>query len=353
MGSVPGTGRPGLALFLEPGPVCGRRVGMRRRFGAVSRTYTNPVWPGYFADPFVLAAEGRYYAYGTGDGEASQSLVGLVSNDLVSWEPLGPLLDARTRLGRLTHLWAPEVAPMGDEYVMYFSGGVGDKGHRLRAASSPTPTGPYRDMGAELAAHEPFAIDPHPFRDVDGTWYLFYAVDRLENERVGTSIVADRMLAADRLAGEPVPVVAPSADWQLFLRDREMYGAVYDWHTCEGPFVVWRDGRYWCLYSGGNWQNPSYGVSVASAPHPLGPWTEEPGEGPQVIRTQPGARGPGHASVVGDDAGDDWLVYHAWDDAGTARRMCIDRLRWTGNGPVCDGPSLTPRPVPSRRESGS
>ena len=29
-------------------------------------TYTNPVWPGYLADPFVLKWEGEYYAYGTG-----------------------------------------------------------------------------------------------------------------------------------------------------------------------------------------------------------------------------------------------------------------------------------------------
>ena len=30
------------------------------------QTYTNPVWPGYFADPFVLRWEDRYVAYGTG-----------------------------------------------------------------------------------------------------------------------------------------------------------------------------------------------------------------------------------------------------------------------------------------------
>ena len=30
------------------------------------RTYTNPVWPEYFADPFVVRWEDRYVAYGTG-----------------------------------------------------------------------------------------------------------------------------------------------------------------------------------------------------------------------------------------------------------------------------------------------
>ena len=28
-------------------------------------TYSNPVWSGYCADPFVLRHEGFYYAYGT------------------------------------------------------------------------------------------------------------------------------------------------------------------------------------------------------------------------------------------------------------------------------------------------
>ncbi len=316
-------------------------------------SYTNPIHPDYFADPFVLTADGRYYAFGTGDGETSQSLVGMVSDDLVHWSGLTTALEASAVPGDATHLWAPEVARVGEEYVMFYSAGHEDKDHRLRAASSPRPEGPYRDLGSQLAREEPFAIDPHPFQDSDGTWYLFYAVDRLKQRRVGTAIVVDRMLGPDRLAQDPQTVITPSADWQLFLSGRSMYDAVYDWHTCEGPFVVYREGRYWCLYSGGNWQQPSYGVSVASAPHPLGPWTEEPAEAPRVIQTRPGVvHGPGHASVVTDRAGQDWLVYHAWDPDGTARRMCLDRLRWTPDGPTCDGPTSTPQVAPAV-ESGA
>jgi hypothetical protein len=35
-----------------------------------SLTYTNPVYPSYFADPFVWEYQGTYYAIGTGAAEA-------------------------------------------------------------------------------------------------------------------------------------------------------------------------------------------------------------------------------------------------------------------------------------------
>lgn len=318
--------------------------------GARGRTYTNPVWPGYLADPFVLATPGGYVAVGTGPGEGAQSLVALASADLVRWEPLGDVLAPDDVPGEATHLWAPEIARMGGEYVLYYSAGVEDRGHALRVATSTSPSGPYRDAGVVLTPDEPFAIDAHPFRDDDGQWYLFYAVDRLEGERVGTAVVVDRLVGPGRLAGDPRPVVSATADWQLFLADRPMYGAVHDWHTCEGPFVVRRQGRYWCLYSGGNWEEAGYGVSAVWAQTPLGPWHEpdRAAAGPTVVRTVPGVvHGPGHASVVTDDAGADWLVYHAWDAAGTARRMCLDRLTWTAEGPVCQGPTTTPQPAPA------
>jgi hypothetical protein len=60
-------------------------------------------------------------------------------------------------------------------------------------------------------------------------------------------------------------------DWQIFRRGREMYGEVWDWHTLEGPFVCKRDGRYHLFYSGGAWEDETYGVSFAVAEHPLGP----------------------------------------------------------------------------------
>jgi GH43 family beta-xylosidase len=155
------------------------------------------------------------------------------------------------------------------------------------------------------------------------------------------------MVDMQTLAGEPRNVVRATADWQIYQRDRQMYGHTYDWHTVEGAHVVKRLGRYWCLYSGGAWSGPTYGVSWAVADSPLGPFTPAPTDGPALLRTRPGeVEGPGHNSVVTTPEGVDYLVYHAWDPAHTARRMFIDRLDWTPEGPTTAGPTITPQPIP-------
>jgi len=308
-------------------------------------TYRNPVHAGPFADPFVLPVVDGYMAYGTGrivDGRAFEVLR---SHDLVHWTPAGGALEPPAGL-EATDFWAPEVAFHDGRWFMYYSGGVGDAGHLLRVAVADAPEGPFRDEGLVLTPDERFAIDPHPFRDADGQWYLFYAHDVLEGDRIGTTIAVDRMLDMTRLEGRPRTLLHASDDWQLFRRDREMYGRVADWHTLEGPFVVARDGRYFLLYSGGAWEEPGYGVSYAVADAPLGPYAE-PVTGPAILQTRPDAvLGPGHNSVVAGPDGADWIVYHAWDLARTARRMCIDRLVWGADGPERSGPSTGAQPAP-------
>ena len=315
--------------------------------GVGRRTFTNPVYPGYFADPFVLRHEGVYYAYGTNNQDlADEAFEILRSEDLVEWTLLGRALPAVDGLAAVDH-WAPEVTAHDGRFYMYFSAGIEDRGHSLRLAVADHPAGPFRHAGHVLTPDERFAIDASPFRDDDGQWYLYYARDSLEGERVGTSLAVDRLVTMDRLAGEPVAVLRPSADWQLFRRGRPMYGAVYDWHTLEGPCVVKRLGRYWLFYSGGAWTGSGYGVSYAVADSPLGPFSEPAGEGPLLLRSRPGElEGPGHNSVVAGPEGADYIVYHAWDAAHTGRRMCIDRLGWTPEGPRTPGPSIAPQPVP-------
>src|SRR4051794_9419090 len=248
-------------------------------------TFTNPVAEGYFADPFVLRQDDRWYAYGTGpSGGAAVAERGRVfeirrSTDLVDWETLGyalrtPDLPEPRDPSEHREFWAPELAWIDGRLYLYYSTGIRDRDHHIRVAVADAPDGLFEDLGVDLTPRERFAIDADPFRDDDGQWYLYYARDLLDGARVGTSIAVDRLVAPDRLGGDPVAVLPPSAAWQLYQRARPMYGQVYDWHTLEGPFVRKRLGRYWMLFSGGAWTNDSYAVAWAVADSPLRPFTE-------------------------------------------------------------------------------
>lgn len=325
----------------------------------MSLVYRNPVWPGPFADPFVLrTAEGDYYAYGTGTaldrgpdarGEPRAFTV-LRSRDLVNWEHLGGALTVEPA-ARDHAFWAPEVAAREGRHLLYYSSAPpgDDAQHRLRVAVSDSPAGPFRDEGAVLPADEGFSIDAHPFRDPrDGRWYLFFAKDFF-GERTGTGLAVVPLSADLRRAAAPsTPVLQANADWQIYERDRHHYGRAWTaWHTCEGPCVVVHDGRYWCFYSGGNWQSENYGVSYAVADHPLGPWHHAPESAPLVLRQRyTDALGPGHNSVVlAPDGRTQLFVYHAWSQLRDARRLHLDPLVWTDDGPRCLGPTTTPQAV--------
>jgi len=303
-----------------------------------------PVHPGYFADPFVLrTTRDGYVAYGTFPPDApdrteadTREFRVMTSPDLEHWTLRGGALEPLP-VEAGTDYWAPEVAEVDGRFYMYFSVGHGFHDHHLRVAVSQDPVGPFVDAGVDLTPSALFAIDPHPFRDEDGTWYLFYAHDVLDGDRVGTMLAVDRLVSMTEVAGEPTTILRPDDDWQIFLRQREMYGKVHDWHTLEGAFVRRRGDRYYCFYSGGNWENETYGVAWAEADHPLGPW-RRPAVTRRVLHTVEGwALGPGHNSVVTDPRGQDAIVYHAWDDDLVRRRMYVSPLLWEDDGPHVPG----------------
>lgn len=312
-------------------------------------TYTNPVWPEYFADPFVLRSGDFYYAYGTGAPVNGRAFPLLRSPDLAHWESLGGALQPVAGMDNAPY-WAPEVIERDGNFFLYYStaSGGSDDTHRLRVAVADNPAGPFLDSGSLFLPTEDFSIDAHPFRDPrDGAYYLFFAKDFFD-ERVGTALAVVR-LADDMIHAEgPVQtVLRPSGDWQIFERNRAIYNRVWDaWYTVEGAFVVFHEGKYWCFYSGGRYENETYGVGVAVSDSVLGPYVE-PDAGPVVLHgAPPHVIGPGHNSIVlGPDGTTEFIVYHAWDQAMTARRMCIDPLAWTPDGPRCLGPTWTPQPI--------
>ena len=309
-------------------------------------TFTNPVYPRSFPDPFVLKHRGEYYAYCTGFAPDGRVFGVLRSSDLVHWEEsqgaMEPLPQSHP------HYWAPEVTYHEGIFYLYYS--VGNETlMEIRVATSDRPDGNFVDSGQRLTTEE-FAIDPHVTIDRDGSWFLFYATDFLMHSHIGTGTVVDRLASPFNLEGRPRPVTRARYDWQVYDPARKEKGGVR-WHTVEGPFVLERKGLYYQMFSGGNWQNDTYGVSfaVSDTLDRDEEWVQysDGATTLPILRTIPGRiTGPGHNSVVrGPNNRELYCVYHRWDQEG--RVLSIDRMDFAGPGLIfVAGPSELPQPSP-------
>ena len=297
------------------------------------------LYTGYFADPFVLKTGEGYVAYGTCPERSAEDdgceFIVLTSGDLLTWRSHGGALK-RVDPALGTDYWAPEVAHADGRWWMFYSVGHDIAGHHIRVAVADSPLGPFSDLGANLTPDELFAIDPHPFQDADGGWYLFFARDVVDADRPGTHLAVAPIEGMSRL-GPIVEVLKPYADWQMYERSREIHGAIYDWHTLEGPSVVRRRGRYWMTYSGGAWTGEGYAVAWAVAESPLGPWRPAPESAPALLQTSGDLLGPGHNSLTVDPYGEDVIIFHSWDAARTRREMYGRRIVFEDDGPRVAG----------------
>ena len=314
--------------------------------GNFPETYLNPVYPHSFPDPFVLKFRNEYFAYCTGIWRDGKVFGVLHSRDLVNWtaNPSG----AMQRLDNdAPFYWAPEVTYANGKFYLYYS--VGNETlMEIRVAVSDRPEGGFTDSGHRLTK-EDFAIDPHVFTDAGGERYLFYATDFLEHTHIGTGTVMDKMIDFFTLGGNPRPVTRARFDWQVYDPQRKEKGGVR-WHTVEGAFVLERKGVYYEMFSGGNWQNVSYGVSFAITDNieKTEEWIQF-SDGKKVLpilRTLPDlVVGPGHNSVVrGANNRELFCIYHRWAENG--RVLAIDRMDFAATRIFIKGATYTPQPAP-------
>jgi hypothetical protein len=112
-----------------------------------------------------------------------------------------------------------------------------------------------------------------------------------------TTPVRGQRLADDgrSLVGEDEVVLSNDLDWEG--------------HLIEGPFVTFQEGRYWLFYAGNDFSTPSYGIGVAVADHPLGPYVKQ---GEPLLRSTREWTAPGHASVAPGLDGRPQLFFHAF-----------------------------------------
>jgi arabinan endo-1,5-alpha-L-arabinosidase len=115
-------------------------------------------------------------------------------------------------------------------------------------------------------------------------------------EAMTTPIRAQRIADDGRsLIGDDTLVLCNDLDWEG--------------HLIEGPFVTRQVGRYWLFYAGNDFSTPSYGIGVAVADHPLGPYTKQ---GEPLLKSTREWLAPGHASVAPGPDGLPQLFFHAF-----------------------------------------
>ncbi len=305
--------------------------------------FRNPVLRADFADPGVLRVDDTYYAYATnGTGKNVQVAT---SPDLVRWTQLSDAMPALGKWAQLggSYVWAPEVMQIGEQFVLYYT--ARDKASDRQCvgvAVAAKPEGKFKDPHAAplvCQTEEGGTIDASPFRDADGTLYLYYKNDG--NCCSQPTYLYVQELAADGLSlqGEPTRLVRNDRAWEG--------------HVIEAPTMWLEEGRYYLFFSGNDYGGPPYAVGYATCEGPRGPCEDAP-ENPivaSVTDRQPPVIGPGHQTIVEDADGETWLVYHAWEitsagQRGSRRFMWLDRLVWEDGAPRVAGPTTDPQARP-------
>ncbi|HEX6374042.1 MAG TPA: glycoside hydrolase family 43 protein [Longimicrobium sp.] len=115
-------------------------------------------------------------------------------------------------------------------------------------------------------------------------------------EAMRTPVWAQRLSPDGRsLEGERTLVLENDQEWEA--------------HLIEGVWVARHGGRYYLFYAGNDFSTARYGIGVAVADAPLGPYRKHP---QPLLRSTAEWWGPGHPSVARGPDGGPWLFLHAF-----------------------------------------
>jgi len=299
----------------------------------------NPVIPGFHADPEILFSRktGRFYLYPTTDGFrgwGGHTFDVYSSPDLVNWERENTILDLATDDVKWAtgNAWAPCIEEVMDKngdfkYYFYFSGHEPKSNRKaIGVAVADNPTGPFTDLGHPIVDESPAGhgqqIDVDVFHDpVSGKYYLYW----------GNGYMAGAELKADMTSVDTstISVMTPKG------------GTLGDYAYREAPYVFFRDGLYYFLWSVDDTGSPNYHVAYGTSKSPLGPI--EVAKEPVILKQDSanGIYGTAHNSIVKLPGRDEWyVVYHRinpnylTNDSGTHREVCIDRMEFNPDGTI-------------------
>lgn len=301
-------------------------------------------------DPQVFYDENeeKYIMTGTYDG---RTINVWTSDDLTTWDQ-GTQVFSRGDVSWAKEdglLWGAEIHEHEGTYYLYFSIEKDGSTPRIGVASSDSIYGPYVDKGSPMFDFNYSTIDNNLFVDDDGTPYMVYTKDALDNVVDGINeshiyIVEMTDYMSTKPAEEAVELLVPDSPWE------KISGGQY-WKWIEGCFMHKEGDKYYLFYSANKYLEAAYSVGYAVSDSPMGPFTK--GEDNPIMYTVADQfSGPGNNSLFYSKDGQELLTaYHMHTDPNSPsgnRFLNIDRIGFRPDGTVFfNGPTITNQPVPS------
>ncbi len=289
----------------------------------------NPVIDGWYADPEAAVFGNTCWIYPTYSAKYKQQVFmdAFSSTDLVHWKKHPHIIDTAVIKWAYMAMWAPAIVKKDSSYFLFFS--ANDIQSRLRngvkddtlggigIAVADKPGGPFKDyLGKPLINHfynNAQPIDQSVFKDTDGQYYLIYGGwGRCNMAKLNKDFTGLVPFSKDSLVKEITP-----------------QGYV------EGPTMVLRRGKYYLMWSEGNWTDGTYKVAYAVSNSVSGPFVRSSAilEADEHIAT-----GAGHHAVINIPGTDEWyIVYHRRPIPNLDRDhrvVCIDRLYFDDAGNI-------------------
>lgn len=300
----------------------------------------NPVLPGFHADPEIIYSNqtGKYYIYSTTDGQPGWGgwyYTAYSSNDLKDWTYEGIVLDLKSDQVSWAdgNAWAPAIEEKktkdGYRYYLYFSGNPKNGGGKqIGVAIADSPTGPFTDLGHPMITESPVGrgqqIDVDVFTDpVSGKSYLYWGNGYMAGAELNKDMVS--------IKKKTLAVLTPEG------------GTLQDYAYREAPYVFYRNGLYYFMWSVDDTGSPNYHVAYGTSTSPLGPIKVATDPIVTIQNPEKEIYGPAHNSVICKPGTDEWyIVYHRINkhyldkslSPGTHREVCIDRLEFNADGTI-------------------
>ena len=120
-------------------------------------------------------------------------------------------------------------------------------------------------------------------------------------------------------------------------------GTLQDYAYREAPYVFYRNGLYYFMWSVDDTGSPNYHVAYGTSTSPLGPIKVATDPIVTIQNPEKEIYGPAHNSVICKPGTDEWyIVYHRINkhyldkslSPGTHREVCIDRLEFNEDGTI-------------------